>query len=162
MRRGGGIGTEGSEGHDISSFDPKAPPPKTNSFWSIVYASRSSEESELADVLDTIGRPAPVILDERRLTMITEIPEITEARMRYVIEDKQKNFRKPKRGMKLGDGEDLVLIVEVKTGLKWKPIAKRYSQQNWINLEPGYKVCGSERGTDYNTIDIRYEPVEVH
>ena len=159
MRRGGSIGTEGSEGHDISRFDPKAPSPKTNAFWSIVDASRSSEESELADVLDTMGRPAPVILDERRLTMIAEI---TEARMRYVIEDKQKNFRKPKRGMKLGDGEDLVLIVEVKAGLKWKPIAKRYSQQNWISLEPGYKVCGSEPGTDYNTIDIRYEPVEVH
>jgi hypothetical protein len=42
-------------GLDISDFDPKAPPPKTPAFWSIVNANRTSEESELADVLDALG-----------------------------------------------------------------------------------------------------------
>jgi hypothetical protein len=39
-----------------------------------------------------------------------------------------------------------------------KPIAKRYSGQGWISLEPGYTVCGSEPGTDYNIVEIHYDP----
>jgi hypothetical protein len=47
---------------DISAFDPKAPPPKTRAFWDIVNASRSPEDAELADVLDSIGNPPVVTL----------------------------------------------------------------------------------------------------
>jgi hypothetical protein len=47
---------------DISGFDPKAPPPKTDAFWAIVDSNRSLEEPELADVLDALGRPAAVTL----------------------------------------------------------------------------------------------------
>jgi hypothetical protein len=42
---------------DISHFDPKAPPPKTPTFWDIVNASRAPEDAELADVLDGMGNP---------------------------------------------------------------------------------------------------------
>jgi hypothetical protein len=42
---------------DISSFDPKAPPPKTAAFWDIVDASRAPEDAELADVLDRLDNP---------------------------------------------------------------------------------------------------------
>jgi len=42
---------------DISSFDPKAPPPKTPAFWDIVDAGRASEDAELADTLDRMGNP---------------------------------------------------------------------------------------------------------
>jgi hypothetical protein len=44
-------------GLDISSFDPKAPPPKTPAFWDIVDANRAPEDAELADVLDSLGNP---------------------------------------------------------------------------------------------------------
>ena len=47
---------------DISDFDPKAPPPKSAAFWSIVDASRAPEDAELADVLDRIGNPNAVTL----------------------------------------------------------------------------------------------------
>jgi hypothetical protein len=40
---------------DISGFNPKAPPDKTPAFWAIVDANRPSEESEIVDLLDTIG-----------------------------------------------------------------------------------------------------------
>jgi hypothetical protein len=36
---------------DISDFDPKAPPPKTAAFWTIVNANRPSEEGELMDLI---------------------------------------------------------------------------------------------------------------
>jgi hypothetical protein len=60
----------GGDGHvaaylaqlDLSSFNPKAPPPKTPAFWAIVDASRSNEDAELADVLDLLGNPDAVTL----------------------------------------------------------------------------------------------------
>jgi Family of unknown function (DUF5906) len=42
---------------DLSSFDAKAPPPKTAAFWDIVDANRAPEDAELADVLDTLLNP---------------------------------------------------------------------------------------------------------
>ena len=47
---------------DISGFDPKAPPPKTQAFWEIANANRAPEDAELADVLDDLGRPDVVTL----------------------------------------------------------------------------------------------------
>jgi Family of unknown function (DUF5906) len=49
---------------DISAFDPKAPPPKTQAFWEIVDASRAPEDDELADALDVLGSPNAVTLDQ--------------------------------------------------------------------------------------------------
>jgi Family of unknown function (DUF5906) len=42
---------------DLSGFDSKAPPPKTQAFWDIVNASTSPEDAELADVIDALGNP---------------------------------------------------------------------------------------------------------
>jgi Family of unknown function (DUF5906) len=47
---------------DLSPFDPKVPPPKTDAFWAIVDASRAPEDAELADVLDTLGMPDAVTI----------------------------------------------------------------------------------------------------
>ena len=41
--------------YDLSSFNAKAPPPKTPAFWEIVHSSRNPNEAELADVLDEIA-----------------------------------------------------------------------------------------------------------
>jgi hypothetical protein len=49
---------------DLSAFNPKAPPPKTEAFWDIVDASRAPEDAELADVLDKLGNPQATTLDE--------------------------------------------------------------------------------------------------
>jgi hypothetical protein len=47
---------------NISKFNPKAPPPKTDAFWAIVDANRAPEDAELADVLDELGNPQATIL----------------------------------------------------------------------------------------------------
>ncbi|WP_271577965.1 primase-helicase family protein [Bradyrhizobium sp. CCBAU 11361] len=47
---------------DLTAFNPKAPPPKTEAFWAIVDASRAPEDAELADVLDRLGNPDAVTL----------------------------------------------------------------------------------------------------
>ena len=49
---------------DISKFNAKAPPPKTAAFWDIVNANRAPEASEMADVLDKLGNPDVVTLDD--------------------------------------------------------------------------------------------------
>jgi hypothetical protein len=49
---------------DISSFNPKAPPPKTAAFWAIVDANRAPVDAELADVLDGLGNPDAVTLSD--------------------------------------------------------------------------------------------------
>jgi len=51
-------------GYDLSGFDPKAPPPKTQAFWDIVDANRSPIDGELADVLDDLGNPTAVTLEQ--------------------------------------------------------------------------------------------------
>jgi hypothetical protein len=43
---------------DISGFDPKAPPRKTEAFWTIVNTNRSAEDAEIADALDQLGHHA--------------------------------------------------------------------------------------------------------
>jgi hypothetical protein len=48
---------------DLSDFDPKAPPPKTQALWEIANANRAPEDAELQDVLDELGRPNVVTLD---------------------------------------------------------------------------------------------------
>jgi hypothetical protein len=47
---------------DLAGFNPKAPPPHTSAFWEIVDAGRAPEDSELADVLDSLGNPDAVTL----------------------------------------------------------------------------------------------------
>jgi hypothetical protein len=43
------------QGRDISKFDAKAPPVKTPAFWAIVGANVSTEDGELADIIDEIS-----------------------------------------------------------------------------------------------------------
>lgn len=47
---------------DLSTFDSKAPPPKTPAFWSIVDANRSPEEAEFSDLLDDLDNPPALTL----------------------------------------------------------------------------------------------------
>jgi hypothetical protein len=42
---------------DISSFDPKAPPPQTAAWWDIVSANSAPEDADLADTIDALGKP---------------------------------------------------------------------------------------------------------
>jgi hypothetical protein len=57
-------------GVDLSGFDCKAPPPKTQAFWDIVDANRAPEDAQLADILDALDNPPAVTL--RRVTDKTE------------------------------------------------------------------------------------------
>jgi hypothetical protein len=47
---------------DITGFDGKAPPPRTQAFWEIVDSSRAPEDAELLDVIEVMGSPAALTL----------------------------------------------------------------------------------------------------
>ena len=49
-------------GWDLSRFDPKAPPPKTEAWWDVVNAGRAPEESELAGLIEELGSPDAITL----------------------------------------------------------------------------------------------------
>jgi hypothetical protein len=48
--------------HDLSGFNPKAPPPQTQAFWDMVSANRVPEDGELADQLDLLNNPDVVTI----------------------------------------------------------------------------------------------------
>jgi hypothetical protein len=66
---------------DISKFDPKAPPLKTQAFWEIVQANSAPEDSELADALDKVserfsGNAGPVLpVDATTLNIVANYAE---------------------------------------------------------------------------------------
>jgi hypothetical protein len=47
---------------DLSDFDAKAPPPKTEAFWRIVHANAAPEDAELSSLIDALGNPKVVTL----------------------------------------------------------------------------------------------------
>jgi hypothetical protein len=48
---------------DLTEFDPKAPPPKTDAFWAIVQAGQDPESGELHDVIERAGNPDVLTFD---------------------------------------------------------------------------------------------------
>jgi hypothetical protein len=74
--------------HDISEFDPKAPPPKTQAFWEIVDVSRA-EDAELADAINALGAPDVLTL--------AQIIIHTEAESAIWLRDRKNARRVPHR-----------------------------------------------------------------
>jgi hypothetical protein len=81
----------------ISTFDPKAPPPKTAAFWEIVTANRSPEDAELADVLDRLGKPNAVTLIQVRNEAVVMGSDIVA-----FLNDEKKRRQIPHRFEKCG------------------------------------------------------------
>jgi len=74
---GGGTGHVAAylAAYDLSSFNAKAPPPKTAAFHAIVDANRAPEDGELADALDRLGSPEVVTLADLAGPMPSEFSE---------------------------------------------------------------------------------------
>lgn len=119
---------------DLSGFSPKASPPKTRAFWEITDASRAPEDSELADVIDLLGNPAALILDDLR--------EKAQGDFLEWIKDRKNRRAIPHRLEKAG----------------YVPVRSQRQDGQWL-LEwiDGYGGKRSERKTVYakNTLSIR-------
>jgi hypothetical protein len=78
---------------DLSGFDPKEPPKKTDAFWSIVSASRAPEDAELADILDRIGNPPAITIARLQAEAVgTDFGQwLTERKNRRIIPHRLEN-----------------------------------------------------------------------
>ncbi len=74
---------------DLSNFDPKAPPPKTNAFYDIVDANRAPEDAEMKDALEKLGNPKAVTKN-----MITRI---SDPDFEYWLKDRKNRRQVPYR-----------------------------------------------------------------
>jgi len=72
---------------NLSGFDPKAPPPRTDAWRSIVAAGVPVEDSELADLLDEIGWPNVLTLS----TLIDKARERQLAALADSLADRSKS-----------------------------------------------------------------------
>jgi hypothetical protein len=77
------------------------------------------------------------------------VSELRGGRATLMTEEAQLQF--------VEENGDLVLYLEK----DFRRIAKRYSGGNWIILEPGYRVSGSEPGADYNKLVVEFDPYEA-
>jgi hypothetical protein len=66
---------------DLSGFDPKAPPPKTPAFWTIVDSSRAPEQSDMADTLDKmmVKNETTGVMDSRPAVSLGDIKTHADA-----------------------------------------------------------------------------------
>lgn len=65
------------------------PPPKTAAFWAIVQSNRSTEDAELEDLLDDLGRPDAVPMSRLTAAAKGELQEwFKEPRNRKAIPHK--------------------------------------------------------------------------
>lgn len=69
--------------YDISAFRPKAPPPQTDAFHAIVNANTASDDDDVADALEELGRPNVVSWDSIEQAANPTLARLMEDKDRY-------------------------------------------------------------------------------
>jgi Family of unknown function (DUF5906) len=131
---------------DLSTFDPKAPPPSTPAFWAIVDANRSPEDADLADVLDEIGK----IENETPIKAVTLQMLLSHATgdFRCWLEDRKNRRVIPHR---LEDAEYLpVRNLDARDGL-WKIVGKRQAIYAHASLSVADRIRAARTLTDQSS-----------
>ena len=70
---------------NLSGFDPKASPPKTQAWWDIIDANRAPEDAELADALDTLKSPDAVTLEQLKRVATSALYEWLDNRRNWRV-----------------------------------------------------------------------------
>ena len=126
---------------DLTGFDPKAPPPKTQAFWEIVNANRPSEDAELDDILDALGsdlgRPNIVTVAE-----VTNKAAMTRATFAEYLLDRRNRPRIPHRFDECG--YVAVLNPDDKGG-RWKVNGVRHTLYGKKELTPIERLSMAKR-----------------
>jgi hypothetical protein len=121
---------------DLTNFNPKAPPAKTNAFWEIVNSSRAPENAELADAIDRLGNPD--------ILTISDIVSRATSDFAEWLQDRKNARRIPHR---LEDsGYVAVRNNAAKDGL-WKVKGKRQAIYGKTTLTPGDRIAAALAAT---------------
>jgi hypothetical protein len=121
---------------DISAFDPKAPPPKTDAFWAIVDANRAPEDAELSDAIEALGIPEAITL--------TNIISKAKGNFGYWLRDRKNSRQIPHRM----EAADYVPVRNegAKDG-QWKIAGKRQTVYARRNLAVRDRIAAAIRLT---------------
>jgi primase-like protein/DNA primase RepB-like protein/uncharacterized protein DUF5906 len=100
------LDNKGGNGHvaaylatlDLADFSATAPPPQTDAFWAMVHAGRTSEDIELADVIDALGNPPALYLGAIQARADSVAPSLAD----YLRNQQQSSRRMPFRLEKAG------------------------------------------------------------
>jgi hypothetical protein len=120
---------------DLADFDSKAPPPKTAAFWDIVAASSAPEDAELTDVLEALGNPDAVTLDQLiERTVGTDAAEwLMDRKNRRAIPHRMERCRyAPVRNPDADDG-------------LWKLHGKRRVVYAKVDMSPREQIAAARR-----------------
>ena len=134
---------------DISKFNPKAPPPKTEAFWEIVDSNRAPEKSELTDVLELMTYPPAVTIDMIAVAAGTKGENLDFAEW---LRDRKNNRILPHRLEKCGY---VAIRNETESSGRWKIHGKRQT------VYARFELSNDER---YNAIKAlqKAEPEPAH
>ena len=131
---------------DISDFNPKAAPPKTEAFWAIVDANRSPEDSELADAIDRLGKETrgpngqPEIIRPKVVT-IDKIAMVADGDFGLWIRDPKNRRAIPHRMEECG--YSTVRNKNAKDGL-WKISGRRQAVYALSNMDLRDQIAEAE------------------
>jgi hypothetical protein len=81
--------------YDLTEFDPKAPPRKTDAWHDIVDANRAPEDAELADALDSLSYPDALTIEDL-------MSDTTPTAFRDWLRDRKNRRQVPHRFSKCG------------------------------------------------------------
>ncbi|QIG49452.1 hypothetical protein G5V57_18055 [Nordella sp. HKS 07] len=118
---------------DLTGFNPKAPPAKTEAFWSVVDANQGGEEGGLADVIDVMmvnGKPPDVITLEK-------LALFASAEIGIWIKDPKNRRIVPKLLERVGY---LRVANPMADDGRWKIDGKRQTLYGYKNLTPGERI----------------------
>ena len=82
---------------DISSFDPKAPPPKTRAFWDIVAANHAPENGDLAVALVALGHNAGERIVRTPVETIDKVLSVAGPELGDFLRDRKNRRQVPHR-----------------------------------------------------------------
>jgi len=128
--------------YDLSNFDPKAEPPKTDAFWAMVNMDRGGEHGEIADAIDQLKdkdgqRPNALTLDQ-----LSAVAPALEA-----LRDKFKRTRIRRR---LEDNGYVVVVnpyAKRSDGL-WAIEGRRQTIYARIELDPKQRLTAAKKLVD--------------
>ena len=121
---------------DLSGFDAKAPPPKTQAFWEIVDASRAPEDAELADALDILAWPEALTLGD--------LAGHAPSQFADWLRDRKNARRIPHRLEECGCGYVAVRNDAAKDG-RWKVADRRQVIYAKAELPPRDRIAAAKR-----------------
>jgi hypothetical protein len=125
---------------DLTSFDPKAPPPKTGAFWEIVNAHSTPEDTELADVLDALDNPDIVTTDA-----VAKRAETVHPMFAVWLRDRSNRTRIPFRFESCG--YVVVTNPNDKTTGRWKIANVRYTIYGRNDLDERVRLAAAFKFT---------------